>query len=214
LKALEGVFDSLLFLSFGVIAGALAFYAYVDFSHSRFQSVVVPEVQGLSGREARERIERAGLVPVFNGKICERVVGTSPREGMIVRKGRRIEVHCLDVAVEDALKRIVGLPFECAAGTLRKLGFDYLVSRMPLPGEDGRVVDAEYSEGEVFILVDSGDPPVYTLVPDLTGMNVEEAERVARDKGLRVRKIGNGEKVLDQSPAPGSVSFEVVLITE
>ena len=211
---MEGVFDSLLFLAFGAVTGALAFYAYVEFSHSRLDEVVIPRVQGLSGKEASEALKRSGLKPLLTEKKCEKVIGTSPREGMIVRKGREVEVLCLGMTMDELVERMIGMPFEYVSETLMKVGLEYSVSKMPVDGEDGRVIDAEYVGGKFYLLIDSGDPPRYSRVPDVMGMDLDEAVRRIKRAGLKVKKIGNGKVVVDQSPSPGSLGFEVVLITQ
>ncbi len=70
-------------------------------------------------------------------------------------------------------------------------------------------VERQYTEEEMNI--------VTVNVPELRNMNAEEAKTIAKQKGFKVRVVGEGEMVLDQLPKPSVTVGEnstVILYTE
>ena len=195
------------------MVGVGVFYVYMEFLQDRAGNVRVPEVRGLSGKNAERKLEESGLVPIFKSEKCDLVVGTYPREGISVRKGRKVDVYCVESVAKDLASRIVGSPLSYVSDTLRKLGMDYEISRIPFKGGE-RVLSAVYRNGKFYILVDSGRRKRFFRVGDYTGMKTEEAERELERKGVAYRIEGSGEVVVSQYPQPGAIGYEVVLITE
>lgn len=195
------------------MAGVGVFYVYMEFLQDRAGNVRIPEVRGLSGKEAERKLEGIGLVPIFRSEKCDLVVGTYPREGLLVRKGRKVEVYCIESVAKDIANRMVGSPLSYVSDTLRKLGMDYEVSRISFRGDE-RVLSAVYRDGKFYILVDSGKRKRFFRVGDYTGMKTREVEELLRKERISFRIEGSGETVVSQYPQPGSIGCEVVLITE
>jgi beta-lactam-binding protein with PASTA domain len=214
LKIIGVIFDTFFFLTAGAVIGAFIFYTYMSSSHKFINEVRIPQVKGKSGQLVIEILSNLGLKPVLKAKRCENVLGTYPRAGIKVKKGREVEIYCLETAVDDLIKRVRGVPFEYVADTLMGLGMKYEISKIPYPGEDGRVIQAVYMDKKFFLLIDGGEPKRFIKVEDYTGMSVKESEKILEESEVNFRVEGKGEKVISQYPQPGSISDEVVLITE
>lgn len=207
-------FDSIFFLSVGAIIGGLAFYAYMEYSHSVLKSVRVPDVRGMSISKAEKILKDMKLVPVLKKKICAKVIGTYPSAGMEVRTGRKVEIYCLEATMKELANMLIGIPFKYVADTMMSLGLDYEISKLPYPGGDGKVLDAVYANGKMFLLIGEKYSRKFFVVGDYRGKNLKDVKSRLKKMGLPFRIEGKGKKVVDQFPEPGSVWDSVVLITE
>ena len=203
-----------MFLSVGVIIGALVFYAYMEYSHGTLKSVRVPDVRGMSISKAEKILRDLKLVPELKKKMCGKVIGTYPSAGMEVRRGRKIEIYCLEATMKELANMLVGIPFKYVADTMMSLGLDYEISKLPYPGGEGKVLGAVYMGGKMFLLVGERYSRKFFVVGDYRGSDLEETGLRLKKSGLPFRVEGSGKRVVDQFPQPGSVWDSVVLITE
>ncbi len=208
------IFDSLVFLTIGAIVGMLFFYVYMETSHSLLRDVKVPNLRGASILEALKSLKSLGLVPVVKDKSCEKVIGTYPSAGSEVRRGRSVEIYCLETSMDELANMLSGIPLKYAVETLKNLGLKYDISKIPYPGSDGKVLGAIYSKGKMFLLVDEGEPKRFFIVGDYRGKLLKDTERILKSERIPFRVEGSGEKVVDQFPQPGSIWNSVVLIAE
>ncbi len=212
-KAIGLVFDSILFLSIGAVIGALVFYAYMGYSHDLSKSVRVPNLKGMSVAKAVKALKNCGLVPKVRGKVCGKVIGTYPSADTEVKKGRKVEIYCIETTMKELANMLVGIPFKYVADTMLNLGLSYEVSRLPYPGGEGKVLGAVYTNGKMFLLVGEKYTRKFFVVGDYRGIDLKEAETQLKKSGFPFRVEGSGKKVIDQFPQPGSVWDSVVLIT-
>ena len=190
------------------------FYIYMEYSHSVLKSVRVPDVRGMSISEAKKVLEKLNLVPELKKKICGKVIGTYPNAGMEVRTGRKVEIYCLEATMRELSNMLIGIPYKYVADTIMSLGIDYEISKLPYPGGDGKVLGAVYAYGKMFLLVGEKYSRKFFVVGDYRGERLKNAELRLKKNGISFKVEGNGEKVIDQFPQPGTVWNSVVLITE
>ncbi len=212
-KIIGLVFDSIFFLSIGAVIGALAFYAYMGYSHDLSKSVRVPDLRGMSVTKAVKILKDYDLVPDVKGKVCGKVIGTYPSADTEVKRGRRVEIYCIETTMKELANMLVGIPFRYVADTMLNLGLSYEVSRLPYPGGEGKVLGAVYMNGKMFLLVGERYSRKFFVVGDYRGIDLKEAESRLKKSGYPFRVEGTGKKVIDQFPQPGSVWDSVVLIT-
>ncbi len=207
---MRGVLTTLLFLFLGFFIGGFVFYLTMEVWHGWLETVKVPDVVGMETEQASKTLYNAGLMPDITGE--GKVIGTFPRPGMRVFKGRKVEVYTTSVNLNMLVKRIKGISFEFVKEALSFLKVKYGISKMRLPGEDGRVAGVYMRKDRLYLLVDVGDPPKFISIPDLRGMGFKEAEKVLKEKGIPFEKVGEGKVVVDQYPEPGSISTKMTLI--
>ena len=213
LKLLGLVFDSILFLSIGAIVGALAFYVYMEYSHGIHKSVRIPDLRGTSISRAVKTLKDLGLVPKVKGKVCGKVIGTYPSANTEVKKGRKVEIYCIEATMKELANMLIGIPFKYVADTMLNLGIDYEISKLPYPGGEGKVLGAVYAKGKMYLLVGEKYSRKFFVVGDYRGIDLKDAEFRLKKKGHPFRVEGSGGKVIDQFPQPGTVWDSVVLIT-
>jgi len=125
---------------------------------------------------------------------------------------------------------VMGMSLDEATRALKKAGLEYLADesgtvvkdQMPKPG--AKVITGTtvllYTEREVQEQAEgqgeeqSGEPPAegMTVVPDVTGKSIREANKILVSEGLRLRIEGSGIAV-GQDPAPGTQVEEGTEVT-
>ena len=191
----------------GVIAGGLFFLLTIKLYQNQF--VTVPDVTGLLGTEACEKLKESGLV--CNKVSSETVVGSYPQSGSKVKKGRVINLYYENPA-KNIIPRFVGIKLSVAEEILKKLGWNYEIVRFPFGEEKDKVLATYPEEGKLYngkmtLLVDTGEKDEYFVVENYVGKDLSDVE----DSG-RVFFVGKGERVVSQYPPPGSIATEVILI--
>ncbi|MFE9840016.1 Stk1 family PASTA domain-containing Ser/Thr kinase [Streptomyces sp. NPDC005551] len=165
--------------------------------------VKVPDLEGETLSEARDRLKSAGLAAGmvtrdFSDDIAKgAVIGTDPATGterhagsaiaITVSKGRAVDVpDVTGSSVEDATEELedAGLKVEVAAGRVTSSEFDKdeVVEQKP-KGDDGR----RLAEGDTVTLTLSKGPEMIE-VPDVVGDSVEKATQRLEDAGFEVDK--------------------------
>jgi len=206
------------------LAFAASFYLSIQ-SARRSTEVEVPDVLGLDLEEAARRVDPFDLVPqvvsqrhdraVASGRVLEQI----PIPGSSVRRGRKIK---LVVSLGSEVLQVpdhVGEAAREAQYELPQEGF--------APGDEARVPWTRAAAGTVIgqvpppdtpavpnsrvhLLVSDGPPESAWVMPDLTGLRREQAERWIDRSGFRrgavrrVRMVGRpAETVVGQQPLAG-----------
>ncbi|MGW0782602.1 Stk1 family PASTA domain-containing Ser/Thr kinase [Streptomyces sp. NPDC002913] len=160
--------------------------------------VKVPDVEGLSLGDARRELKKTGLAPgmvtrEFSEDIARgEVIRTDPAMGterhpdsavaLVVSKGSPVDVP-----------DVTGMDTEDATAALQEAGLKakVLPERVNSPEADGDVArqapgsGAEAAEGDTVELTVSKGPRMLE-VPDVTGMDVDEARSTLEDAGFEV----------------------------
>ncbi len=192
----------------GTLLGSLFFRMFLSFGK---KDVMVPNVIGLQCQVAYESLKKRGFEVVIKGRGT--VKGTSPRMGMIVRKGRTIELYCSEIENPD-LSFFKGSRLGFVEEAASAMDLKVEISKIELSENTDEVLDYKLEDGVVHLLVNAGPPPKYVSLPDFRGMKVEDAIRLSSKIGIFFKVIGRGKTVKDQYPEPSSISTGVVLKTE
>ncbi len=221
-----------LFIAVGWIVGGavlvlsvfgLSFYLSIQ-SAMRSNEVTVPELLGLDLEAAAEAVEPLKLnlqvvdqrhdPAVSSGKVLEQM----PRAGSSVRRGRKVKLVISLGGEVLAVPNLIGQASRAVEIELRQGGF--------VPGEVARVKTGSAAgtvigqvpppetpavpSTRVHRLVSDGAPIAAWVMPDLTGVRRDDAERWISRSGFRrgavrrVRMIGwPADTVVGQLPLPG-----------
>ncbi|PLV55562.1 penicillin-binding protein [Thermotoga sp. SG1] len=191
----------------GVVAGGLLFLLTIGLYQNQF--VIVPDVTGLSGTKACEKLRESGLL--CDKVSTETVIDTYPQSGSKVKKGRIINLY-YENSLKDVIPRFVDVKLSVAEEILKKLGWNYEIVRFPFGEEKDRVL-ATYPEagklynGKLILLVDTGEKEEYFVVENYVGRSPSDVENEEH-----VVFVGNGSRVVSQYPPAGSIATEVILI--
>ncbi|MEO6496367.1 MAG: Stk1 family PASTA domain-containing Ser/Thr kinase [Solirubrobacteraceae bacterium] len=183
----------------------------------------IPNVEGLTRREARRVLDKAGF------EIKERKEETSEvARGLVIRSqpgaGTRLEIgSVVEITISDGppdvdVPDVTGRPLEEARATLRDAGFEVTTTDKETTDEEpGTVLTQTPSGGKapegsaVALTVARG--PERTAVPDGLGETESDALRILQDAGFRVspekqvvEDLTQNEVVLDQAPAGGTAA--------
>jgi len=183
---------------------------------------VLPDLHGLTAREALEKVNPMGLKVVFNEasdpeKPRDVIIEQNPEAGSRVKPRHRLEL-LINRPKEGLVPNLSGLPLDEAQQQLASGGFQ--------PAE----IESTHSErpagtvlatsppaaaplprgGQIKLLVSEGPNPQTTILPNLEGLSLEDANYLLSVAELRVgdvQKIPSPEPegtVLAQSPPAGS----------
>lgn len=215
-----------------VFAIAVVFLLLVSFVAMRIiikgSEVVVPDIVGKSFLEATQILNKSRLgTPIIEGEKYNAsfpdgyVVEQKPKPGTRVKRGREIKVFISKGTEAGVVPNIVGEMVSDAQPALQSLGLevgtitkihseDYpqegvIIAHTPPP-------KAKVQKGaKINLLVSLGRPVVTYTMPDISGMYMDEAIELIKQRGL---KVGLIEKeispdvnepgiILDQTPQPG-----------
>jgi len=180
----------------------------------------IPNVEGLTRREARRVLDKAGF------KIEERKEETSEVDkGVVIRSqpgaGTRLEIgSVVEITISDGppnvdVPDVTGRPLDEARGTLRDAGFEVTTTDQETSDVEPGTVLAQTPSGgkapegsEVSLTV--AREPSEVAIPDVIGETQSDALRILQDAGFRVspeeqpvQDLNQDEVVLDQAPAGG-----------
>ncbi|HGY08904.1 MAG TPA: PASTA domain-containing protein [Oceanithermus profundus] len=187
---------------------------------------IVPELTGKDPRSALEEVRDMGLKVVFTlasepEQPRDLILEQNPPPGTRVKPGRSLEL-VLNRPKDGSVPRLEGLPLPQAQRTLEEAGY------LPGPAASGYSevpegivlasappAQAPLPQGEpVRLLTSSGSAPRKTVLPDLTGLTLEEARYLLSVAELRLGEVQTlpapqpEGTVLAQSP-PGGVELDV-----
>ncbi|MGP3954952.1 Stk1 family PASTA domain-containing Ser/Thr kinase [Nonomuraea sp. 3N208] len=195
--------------------------------------VVVPNVAGMTGNDARAKIADAGLTVgsvtrVANTEVeRDKVIRTSPQVGEKVKEGAKIAIF---VSAGLVMPDVSGMPKDEAAAYLGQQGFQVQVQEVEDDAEPCTVIaqtpkaKSEVDPGaQVMVTVarcqdflewfgrgddddEARDDQQFTLVPAVIGKNVKDAKSELETLGFKVRvqRLGNRGVVQYQRPLPNS----------
>ncbi|GAA3691007.1 Stk1 family PASTA domain-containing Ser/Thr kinase [Nonomuraea antimicrobica] len=196
------------------------------------ERIVVPNVSGMTGNDARAAIAKAGLTVGTVSRVPnagverDKVISTSPQVGAKVKKNARIKIL---VSAGLVMPDVSGMPKDEAAGYLGGQGFQVQVNEVDDDAEPCTVIaqspkaKAEVNQGApVMITVarcqtdfwqwfsggdaEARDDQQFSLVPGVIGKNVKDAEAELEALGFKVKvqRLANGGVVQYQRPLPNS----------
>ena len=182
----------------------------------------LPDLRGLSAREALEKVNPMGLKVVFNetsdpDKPRDIIIEQNPEPGSRVKPRHRLELM-INRPKEGAVPNLAGLPLDEAQQRLVTSGFQPAEIESSHSEEPAGTVlattppaRAPLPQGaQIKLLVSEGPNPQTTILPDLYGIGLEDAKYLISVAELRVgdiQKIPSPEPegtVLAQSPPAGS----------
>jgi serine/threonine-protein kinase len=189
-------------------------------------NVEVPDLSGLTLREATKRLEPFGLRPQVKSErpssqfAAGLVVSQYPKPLARVKEGRRIEV-ILSTGIDAVpMPSLTGLTVREATFRLGEAALEPgEVVRVPSERQQrDHIVATSPGEGSaversapVDFLVSEGPPPVAFVMPDLRGRSVEYVLAVLQQGGFvaglvttREEHGARGGAVLEHTPPPGA----------
>ncbi len=209
------------------ILGSAAFLSAVVAMRFAIQGrvVQVPSLVGMKLNDAFAalRFKGIGMVVadhVYSSLPVDTVVRQSPPAGLEVKVGQRATVvlslgpqqftvpNLVEKSLHAARLELLGSGLELGEVSYVHLGQvppDLIVQQDPLPGTK------DAASPKVSVLVSLGARPLAYLIPNLTGMTINQAERLLGAAGLPAAKIdfvaspaGSPGTVVGQQPVPGS----------
>jgi serine/threonine-protein kinase len=193
---------SLLIVLLVLVCSGLTMLYFVFFGGS---SVTMPDLVGKSVIVAMENLQQLGLLPkveeVGSYQMPGVVLGQLPEAGDKVKRGRVVILRVSSGGERYALPDVRGMQYESALSKLEESGF--------IAGDVLRIYDGNVPPGVVIaqspaaparvppktrvnVLVslgpNVGDNNVFPL-PNVTGMNVDEAKKVLSEVGLFAKNI-------------------------
>jgi beta-lactam-binding protein with PASTA domain/tRNA A-37 threonylcarbamoyl transferase component Bud32 len=175
----------------------------------------VPDVVGASLEVATLRLEELGLVvvegdPEYSNTVPEgRVLSVEPAVGTEVRPGTEVTVVVSRGRAPITVPTVTDKNVNQATAELQALGLQVTVTEVEDDRPQGTVVSQDPAAGSgvepgatVALEVSQG-PPV-TPVPNVTGQECGEAERILVESGFQVARIGDQRAVGFQNPSPGT----------
>ncbi len=183
----------------------------------------VPDLRGMSGSEARVVLTERGFEPGRVDSINHprippgEVVGQSPLPGQFSLPGGAVELTVSLGPERRPVPDVTRLRADRALTVLETSGFAVTVDSVQADAPEGQVVSTNPTPGtrvtlpaEIRMTVSLG-PPLVEL-PDLVGMQEEEARAVLAEIGLRVGEVENRARfgfgegdVLETFPEAGSM---------
>lgn len=185
--------------------------------------VEVPDLRGMVLAEARVLLGNRGLEPGRVDSIrhpsiaAGEVVGQSPLAGQVARPGAPVELTVSLGAERRPVPDVTRLRADRALTVLQTTGFQVAVDSIEADVPEGQVVRTDPEAGvrvtlpaHIRMTVSLG-PPLVAL-PDLVGMQEEEARAVLAELGLEVGEVENRARfgfgqgdVLETFPVAGEM---------
>lgn len=201
----------------GALAGTYALFAFVSLQIAiKAREVPTPDLRGLAPAEASDRLTEVGLTARFEsqrrihhaisaGSIAEQ----DPRPGRPTRRRRSVKLWLSSGPNAGRIPSLIGESEGLATRRLVDNVFTLggvaeirsgryptgaVVAQEPPPAGDGETV---------FLLVNRGERGRTYVMPDLIGINGDDAAELLRARGFRVTVVGD-------HPYPGIPSGVVI----
>lgn len=179
---------------------------------SKYKTGKVPDVVGLSEKEARKLIEDAGFQMVVSS---EKVPSADIKAGLVAKQsvtgeyqlGKVITVHISEGEKEVSVPNVTGMTASQAENELKSAGFEFASETQ---------YDDSVPEGEVISYSPKGKQPVGTTivcyislgpetsVPNVTGMSASQAESQITSAGY---KYASETQYSDSVPEGNVISY-------
>ncbi|MEV6104454.1 Stk1 family PASTA domain-containing Ser/Thr kinase [Streptomyces sp. NPDC051940] len=192
-----------------VLVGAI-FIGQAVFDQKPNTSKEAPSVVGLTKADAEQQVTNAGLVfKEGAGKSCELakknlVLEQTPTAKAPVEDGDTMTVVLCTSVAKVEVPDVVGDDYDDAKDALEEAGFE--VKREDKPSnevEPGKVIsqdpkgDRKLEPGKTVTLTVAAEPET-VAIPDVKGMNPDQAEQTLRDKGFT--NITRAEEQSNEQP--------------
>ncbi len=206
-RTIKILFGTLSILMLLVIAGIFAFNKWLVVKDTK-----VPHITGMQVEDAEKLLDKYELN--FESEIVSKsqpageVVGTYPEEGTVVKVGYTVTLFVSSGPEQVEVPDVKNLNAVDAETLLRKQGLslgstttknsnlvekDLIIEQIP-------AADSIVEKGsKVDIVVSSGPEVVYTVVPDLLGRSLTEAQNMllSRHLNLEIQSYGTDTKYID-----------------
>ncbi|MBC7075453.1 MAG: Stk1 family PASTA domain-containing Ser/Thr kinase [Syntrophomonadaceae bacterium] len=207
------------------ILGFLSGIVFVMSSSLFGEEIVVPDVIGMDVKDADEELNKVGLemkviAQQFSDEFdADQVISQDPSAGQKVKEGREIEVILSKGPEMQKVPGVVGLVLADAKVQLQNAGLkvgqveeiyddkyekDIVISQNPHFGTQVR------KGSSVDLMVSKGKAPEKVVMPDLTGLTLEEAREKLEQNKLLVGEVKREEsneyfadQVISQDIPPG-----------
>ena len=170
--------------------------------------VTVPDVMGMTWKQAKSTLSSAGLKASYSGNTGGYVTYQDVEAGREVRAGALVTV-VLEKPVEmTTVPDVTGMTWKQA-----KSAFSSARLKAGYSGDaKGNVVSQDIAPGssvevgtKVNVVLESPEPPVeMTTVPDVVGMSAQRAYDTIDAAGLNPKVAGSHGIVVSQSPSAGT----------
>jgi serine/threonine-protein kinase len=211
----------MLMFAFGYLIAALVLFPAPIFAQTR----MVPRLLDLERETAESRLTESGLVlgqadvESHPSSPRGRVTWQSPPPGVRVPEGSVVRITVSGGPQRVAVPDLVGYDIQAARALVEAAGLAVgRVDATQAPAPQGVVVSTRpptgatlLPGGEVILMVSVGAPTI--TVPDLTGLTRDSAGAVLEEVGLtlgtslrRTSTRGAPDTVIEQDPAPGTLS--------
>jgi len=215
-----------IFVVVGLVVAALAAAGIVLATSSKGGPLTVPNVVGLSLKNAKAQLTQEGLVPgtvttQASAQPASQVLSTNPNVGLAVAKGTRVDLTVSDgsLAIKVAVPNVVGQQLTDAETALQAAGFQASVTYSTITPSAANPVNSVVSQtpssgqapkGSIVTLTVVGAPTSVT-VPTLLGQPASSAASILSQANLTLgsqssacsNSYGTGI-IIGSSPASGS----------
>ena len=176
-------------------------------------TVDVPELTGLTEKEAADELEEEGLElgdvsETPNEEVEEGlVVAQSVAAGTAVRTGTAVDIQISSGPEPTVVPGVIGFTEEAAVAAIEGAGLTPSVDRLPNEASEGTVFaqdpaeGAEVEPGDVVVIAVSSGPEEQEM-PSVTEIPAEDARAALEDMGLVVNEVEETEPC---TQPPGNV---------
>jgi serine/threonine-protein kinase len=209
-----------MFAALGVLA-VIALTAGILLSMRGNDKVRVPRLEGKTRDAAVAEIQNLKLVPTAGDPVftsdCKKdtVAKQDPPPDALLEEGRTVTFQMCGGKPEVTIPAVVGSPFRNVEQQLRALNLEVERKDVDSAQPEGTVVKVSPEEGrrvpensKVTVEVSRGN---INEVPDVLGLSEDQATRLLKNAGYRVRTLDGDEvtpdkagRVSSQNPAPGT----------
>jgi serine/threonine-protein kinase len=182
--------------------------------------VTLPDVEGLSQKEATQQLEAIGLkvkaIKEYDADIATgKATRTVPGAGEKADKDSEVELYISRGPKQVLVPDVVGQDVDAATKTLEDAGFDVTTVEEDSSEDQGQVLKQSPSSGEK---ADDGAKVKLTIasgqndVPDVTGLSETDARSQLEDAGFKVSTttvdvtdVQDDGTIVKQTPANGTL---------
>ncbi len=225
-RSRTGLIVLLVLLLIGLIAAAA--YLLPQLFESPPEQKQVPEVVGMTEKEARAAIGDAelavGEVSYRTDENAKRneVLEQDPNPDQFVAPGTEVDLVVSQGKPLTEVPYVIGQPVKAAKAALDEQGFDVLATERESDEPKGQVLEtdpapgASVPEGSTVTVYFSDGPEE---VPDVIGLQQDEAESQLREAGFEPRVVESTDttapkgEVIDQSPEGGQDAADGSTVT-